>query len=73
MFKIFDLEKIDKFINDYIPAGFEVNKEKSKEINYCFINKLKCFDKLKHIEHIEKSLGSLGRGNIFWKSMNQIM
>lgn len=60
-----NLEKIDKFINDNIPAGFEVNKENFKGIYYGFIKNLKCYDKLKHIEHIEKSLGSLGGGNHF--------
>lgn len=60
-----NLEKIDKFINDNIPAGFEVNKENFKGIYYGFIKNLKCYDKLKNIDHIEKSLGSLGSGNHF--------
>lgn len=60
-----NLEKIDKFINDNIPAGFEVNKENFKGIYYGFIKNLKCYDKLKNIDHIEKSLGSLGGGNHF--------
>ena len=60
-----NLEKIDKFINDNIPAGFEVNKENFKGIYYGFIKNMKCYDKLKNIDHIEKSLGSLGSGNHF--------
>lgn len=60
-----NLEKIDKFINDNIPAGFEVNKENFKGIYYGFIKNLKCYDKLKNMDHIEKSLGSLGSGNHF--------
>lgn len=62
-----NLEKIDKFINENIPTGFEVNKKlqyKESELNP-LLTSLHCYDELKNIEHIKKSCGSLGSGNHF--------
>lgn len=61
------LERIDKFINENIPAGFEVNEKlqyKESELN-SLLTSLHCYDELKNIEHIKKSCGSLGGGNHF--------
>lgn len=58
-----NLAKLDEVINKNIPAGFKMHKN----IKYKFekIKDLYCYDKLKNIDRIEKSLGSLGGGNHF--------
>lgn len=64
---ILNLEKIDKFINENIPAGFKVNEKlqyKESELN-SLLMQLHCYMDLKNIEHIKKSCGSLGSGNHF--------
>lgn len=55
-------EKLDKFINDNIPSGMNVNE---KVIAQFDIKQLYCYDELKHYSWIEKSVGSLGGGNHF--------
>lgn len=60
-----NLERIDKFINENVPAGFNVNENpiyKSHEFN---IEKFRCFKELKEVEYLKRSLGSLGGGNHF--------
>lgn len=60
-----DLSAIDNFTNTYIPSGFSIN-EKILYKPYEFkIENLKCFDQLKNVEYLKKSLGSLGGGNHF--------
>lgn len=57
-----DYEKLDKFINDNIPSGMNVNHKVVAEFD---IKQLYCYDELKHYSWIEKSVGSLGGGNHF--------
>lgn len=57
-----DYEKLDKFINDNIPSGMNVNDKVIAEFD---IKQLYCYDELKHYSWIEKSVGSLGGGNHF--------
>lgn len=57
----FDLKKLDEFIHENIPSGRNVS---SIESNFN-IEKLRCFSKLKNVEYLKKSLGSLGGGNHF--------
>lgn len=60
-----DLPAIDNFINMHIPNGFNIN-EKVLYRPYEFkIENLRCFDKLKNVEYLKKSVGSLGGGNHF--------
>lgn len=62
-----NLEKIDKFINENIPAGFEVNEAlqyNEPELN-SLLTSLHCYENLKNIDHIKKACGSLGSGNHF--------
>ena len=62
-----NLEKIDKFINENIPASHEINEE----IQYndltlnMMLNKLHCIKKIKNLGAIKKACGSLGGGNHF--------
>lgn len=57
-----DYEKLDKFINDNIPSGMNVNDNVIAEFD---IKQLYCYDELKHYSWIEKSVDSLGGGNHF--------
>lgn len=57
-----DLKKLDEFINNNIPNGMNVNENKMAEFD---LKRLYCYDKLKNIEWIENSIGSLGGGNHF--------
>lgn len=62
-----NLEKIDNFINDNIPAGFEVNEilqYNELELNL-LLTSLHCYENLKNVSHIKKACGTLGGGNHF--------
>lgn len=65
--KEIDLKQLDDFINNNIPSGFNVNEvimyNPTKENLY--LEDLKCFDNLKNVEFLKKSVGSLGSGNHF--------
>lgn len=57
-----DYEKLDNFINEKIPSGMNVNKNKVIDFD---LTRLYCYDKLKNYKWIENSVGSLGGGNHF--------
>lgn len=55
-----DLEKLDTFIHDFIPAGFEVNER----VEWKFpLQAFNCYDHFHDVERLKCSLGSLGGGN----------
>ena len=58
-----DYEKLDNVIRTCIPSGRNVHEE----INYIFpeLKNLRCYDKLKNIDWLERSMGTLGGGNHF--------
>ena len=56
-----DLKKLDEFIHENIPSGRNV----SNIISDFNIEKLRCFSKLKNVDYLKRSLGSLGGGNHF--------
>ena len=58
-----DYEKLDNVIRTYIPSGRNVHEE----INYIFseLKNLRCYNKLKNIDWLERSMGTLGGGNHF--------
>ena len=57
-----DYDKLDKFINDAIPNGYEVYADKVYDFD---LSELMCYKALKNTERLENSLGSLGGGNHF--------
>ena len=57
-----EYSKLDNFIRENIPHGFKVNNEIQEHFN---VEQLKCYDKLKKIERLRLSVGSLGGGNHF--------
>lgn len=58
-----DFKMLDDFIKENIPAGMEVNGDGNDLSN--IIDNLRCYDSLKNIERLRKSIGSLGGGNHF--------
>jgi RNA-splicing ligase RtcB len=58
-----DLAKLDEFIHKHIPAGQNVN-DYIVDIDHK-LEDLKCFDELKNVKYLKKSIGSLGGGNHF--------
>ena len=58
-----DYEKLDNAIRTCIPSGRNVHEE----INYIFpvLKNLRCYNKLKNIDWLERSMGTLGGGNHF--------
>ncbi len=58
-----DLERIDKIINQYIPAGRNIREQKIYEFNQ--INELYCLRELKETKKFNRAIGTLGGGNHF--------
>ena len=58
-----NLEKLDKVINENIPAGRNIREEKL--INFDKINDLYCLRELKETKKFNKAIGTLGGGNHF--------
>lgn len=58
-----DLEALDIFIHKNIPAGFNVYNQKKEDIT--ILRNMYCYNELINVDHIEKSLGTLGGGNHF--------
>ena len=58
-----DLEKFDKIVNDYIPAGRNIRESRLTEFKE--IKGLNCFRELKDTNKFEKAIGTLGGGNHF--------
>ncbi len=57
-----DYKLLDEFINNNIPSGMSVNETKIADFD---LKQLYCYDKLKHYQWVENSVGSLGGGNHF--------
>lgn len=58
-----DLEKLDKVINENIPAGRNIREQKL--INFDKINDLYCLRELKETKKFSRAIGTLGGGNHF--------
>ena len=58
-----DLEKLDKVINENIPAGRNIREQKI--IDFDKINDLYCLRELKETKKFNKAIGTLGGGNHF--------
>lgn len=57
-----DLEKLDRVIRDNVPSGRNVH---NNPITPFDLTRLLCYDKLKGIDWIKNSIGTLGGGNHF--------
>lgn len=58
-----DLVKLDKIINENVPAGRNIREEKL--INFDKINDLYCLRELKETKKFNRAIGTLGGGNHF--------
>lgn len=58
-----DLEKFDKIVNDYIPAGRNIREVKLTDFEK--IKDLYCLRELKETNKFNKAIGTLGGGNHF--------
>lgn len=58
-----DFAELDEVINTFVPSGFNVHEHIGAPTPY--IDELRCYDALKNVDHIKKSLGTLGGGNHF--------
>ena len=58
-----DLEKLDKVINEYIPAGRNIREHKLMDSE--IINQLHCLRELKETKKFNRAIGTLGGGNHF--------
>lgn len=59
-----DLEKLDKYIRENIPSGFNVNTMQGTRVEYPLEN-LRMYKHLRNVEHLQSSIGTLGGGNHF--------
>lgn len=59
-----DFRELDKIIRTFIPYGFSVNGVEDEATAF-EIKELNCYKQLQKLEHLHKSLGTLGGGNHF--------
>lgn len=57
-----DLVNLDKFIHENIPSGFNVNDD-MHNVGYAKLKELRIYEHLRNVDHLHKSIGSLGGGN----------
>lgn len=60
-----DLPALDKFIREHIPSGMTVNERGRDKVPFVKLKDLKMRKHLKHYDHLQASIGSLGGGNHF--------
>ena len=60
-----DLAKLDDVIRKYVPSGMNVHDKVYGDTAESIVNQLYCKDKLRNIDWIKKSIGTLGAGNHF--------
>ena len=57
-----DFAELDKVIRENVPSGMSVNDDVNTPFD---LHELKCFGRLRNVDWIERSMGSLGGGNHF--------
>lgn len=58
-----DFKDLDRIVNEYIPAGRNIRKQKL--LNFDKINELYCLRELKETKKFNRAIGTLGGGNHF--------
>lgn len=58
-----DFKDLDRVVNEYIPAGRNIRKQKL--LNFDKINELYCLKELKETKKFNRAIGTLGGGNHF--------
>ena len=59
---VYDFEEFDHQVRRSIPSGFGVHRSETTDIKALG---LRCYDSLKNVGHLERSMGTLGGGNHF--------
>lgn len=54
-----DLENLDRFIHEHIPAGFNVNESEDEKVHFD-LEQLQMYKHLKNLEWLQSSIGTLG-------------
>ena len=62
--KHIELQKLDKIIRQYIPAGFSVREKPHSFVNDAELHTLRCVGHI-NLDRAERSIGTLGGGNHF--------
>lgn len=57
-----DFAELDKVIRENVPSGMNVNEDANTPFDF---HELKCFGRLRNVDWVERSMGSLGGGNHF--------
>lgn len=57
-----DFAELDKVIRENVPSGMNVNDDANTPFD---LHELKCYGRLRNVDWIERSMGSLGGGNHF--------
>ena len=57
-----DLANLDNFIHENIPSGLNVNDD-THNVGYAKLKDLKIYARLRNVDRLHKSIGSLGGGN----------
>lgn len=60
-----DFKKLDEVIRKYVPSGMNVHDKPRLEIAIFQFDQLVCYESLKNVDWLERSLGTLGGGNHF--------
>ena len=60
-----DLAELDDVIRKYVPSGMNVHDKVYGDAAENIINQMYCRDRLRNIDRIKRSLGTLGAGNHF--------
>lgn len=60
-----DFERLDNIIREYVPSGRKVHEEENLSVASDIIEKLHCKERLKNINWLKRSCGTLGGGNHF--------
>lgn len=57
-----DFAKLDRVIREFVPSGMNVNEDANTPFD---LHELKCYGRLRNVDWVERSMGSLGGGNHF--------
>ena len=57
-----DFAELDKVIRENVPSGMNVNEDANTPFD---LHELKCYGRLRNVDWVERSMGSLGGGNHF--------
>lgn len=60
-----DYEKLDAVIREKVPSGMNVHNDEARQYYDYGICDLYCFESLKNVDRIRRSIGTLGGGNHF--------